>query len=356
MSILFLILLLSSFVLSTHIQIPAGDSSLIHDLYSHGFTIGRVTNTTWDVYTNNNSLDVLNTYTNYTLVREQRSLPNMLGYTNTVSLVNFCEHIEESYPRLAKKIIIGYSVQQKPLVGIILSSKKKTMTDMPKKKFLYFGNIHGDETVGRELLIRFITHMCEQYGVNSQITTILDKYEIHIIPSVNPDGFERGIRTNIRGYDLNRNYHDRFYGQISRMQPETLAVTNWCRQHRFSLGANLHGGSLVVNYPYDGNAQHRSGVYTPTKDDALFKRIAKSYSMYNREMKNSVQFKEGITNGSFWYILYGGFQDWIYTEMNVKTVTIEVSKIKHPHGYQLPLYWEKNREALINYIFSLELV
>ena len=41
-------------------------------------------------------------------------------------------------------------------------------------------------------------------------TTLLRRTRVHLVPSLNPDGHAVGSVTNAQGYDLNRNFHDRF--------------------------------------------------------------------------------------------------------------------------------------------------
>jgi len=214
----------------------------------------------------------------------------------------------------------------------------------------WVGNMHGDETVGREMLIRFIEDVVTRAGAGDQdVLKMLDEIDMWVLPSMNPDGFERGTRGNARGRDLNRNFPDRFNWNYGKPQPEMLAIKSWSLGQHFVMSANLHGGDLVANYPYDGNIQRRSGLYTACPDDKVFRQMALTYSKAHSKMKLSREFPQGITNGAHWYILYGGMQDWNYLNTDDLEITIELSFTKYPPASALPGYWNDNRNALYAY-------
>lgn len=66
----------------------------------------------------------------------------------------------------------------------------------------------------------------------------------------------------------------------SQVEPETRAVIQWIRSLNFVLSANLHGGAVVANYPYDKSLDHRfRGPHrtsnSPTPDDQLFQTVCR---------------------------------------------------------------------------------
>lgn len=87
----------------------------------------------------------------------------------------------------------------------------------------------------------------------------------------------------------------------------------------FVLSANLHGGDLVANYPYDASRSGAMTEYTKSPDDQTFRHLALAYSTHHKEMASAMRKgcgyggynfgrQGGITNGAAWYSVQGGIK------------------------------------------------
>lgn len=205
------------------------------------------------------------------------------------------EAIAANYPNITNLYSIGKSVQNRDLwVLEITKHPGKHTPGIPE--FKYIANMHGNEVVGRELLLLLAKYLCENYQSTTRITQLIDTTRIHLMPSMNPDGYEMSLmndkrqmkgRENANDVDLNRNFPDQ-YG-ISKLnekaEPETEAIMKWSKEIPFVLSANIHGGALVANYPFDdtkadfeGNGPHRTTVFNPSSENEVFEYLAKTYA------------------------------------------------------------------------------
>ncbi|CAG9836902.1 unnamed protein product [Diabrotica balteata] len=289
-------------------------------------------------------------------------------YHNYEKMTSFLRQTTARYPELTALYSIGKSVQGRDLwVMVVSASPYEHMIGKPDVK--YIANMHGNEAVSRELMLQLIHYLVTNYSSDSYIRWLLDNTRIHIMPSMNPDGFEVSKegncdgsqgRYNARGFDLNRNFPDYFKQNNKRTQPETEAVKEWISKIQFVLSGSLHGGALVASYPFDSTPNSLFQSFsTPslTPDDDVFKHLAISYATNHGKMSRGVScktsrtaFRRGITNGAEWYPLTGGMQDYNYVWYGCMEVTLEVSCCKYPPAHELPKYWEDNKQALIKFL------
>src|SRR5690606_35161532 len=110
--------------------------------------------------------------------------------------------------------IIGESVQGRPIRLLRMGNPPPPPDARPL--VLLVGMQHGLEPAGREAILN--TAQMLSTTNDAGLLSLLSTYGVHMIPSVNPDGYVAGTRENANGQDLNRDW-------ISLTQPETRAVS-----------------------------------------------------------------------------------------------------------------------------------
>ena len=129
------------------------------------------------------------------ILKHCKLIPNLyhfrlsFDYHNYTSMTTFLRHVSTIYSNLTALYSIGQSVQGRELwVMVVSSSPYEHMIGKPNVK--YVANMHGNEAVGRELMLHLILHLVQNYNSDYYIRWLLDNTRIHIMPSMNPDGFE----------------------------------------------------------------------------------------------------------------------------------------------------------------------
>jgi len=252
-----------------------------------------------------------------------------------------------TYPDLCNLDTIGTSIYGKLVLALKISDNATVNEEEPE--VFYTSTMHGDETGGFVLMLRFADYLLSNYTSNIRVRELVDNLEIWINPLANPDGtYNNGdiitspTRYNANGYDLNRNFPP-----VTNNQKETLDMIKFMREHKFVISANFHSGAEVVNYPWD---RWLSKYHA---DDAWFNSISRAYAdtVHIYSDASYMDFLDnGVTRGALWYVIYGGRQDFVTYELQGRELTIELDDQYVTPAAQLPLLWMYNWKSLLGYL------
>ncbi|XP_041602121.1 inactive carboxypeptidase-like protein X2 isoform X1 [Vulpes lagopus] len=304
--------------------------------------------------------------------------------------------VNEMCPNITRIYNIGKSHQGLKLYAVEISDHPGEH-EVGEPEFHYIAGAHGNEVLGRELMLLLMQFLCQEYlAGNARIVRLVEETRIHILPSLNPDGYEKAYeggselggwslgRWTHDGIDINNNFPDLntllweaedrqniprkvpnhyiaipewFLSENATVAVETRAVIAWMEKIPFVLGGNLQGGELVVAYPYDMvRSMWKTQEHSPTPDDHVFRWLAYSYASTHRLMTDArrrvchtedFQKEDGTVNGASWHTVAGSLNDFSYLHTNCFELSIYVGCDKYPHESELPEEWENNRESLI---------
>lgn len=249
--------------------------------------------------------------------------------------------INEECPNITRIYNIGKSMQGLKIYAMEISDNPGEH-ETGEPEFRYTAGLHGNEALGRELLLLLMQFLCKEYNDdNPRVRRLVDRVRIHLVPSLNPDAYELAFEMGSEmgnwalghwteeGYDIFQNFPDlssilwgaEDRGWVPRIVPnhhipipenflngsvamETKAIISWMERNPFVLGANLQGGEKMVVYPFDmqrppisltdnrrwrANAEmneetwariqrQNQGALRETPDDAMFRWLAMSYA------------------------------------------------------------------------------
>lgn len=322
---------------------------------------------------------------------------NQLEYTKSIvntyhdheQLYGYLLQLNKAYPAVTRLYDIGFSEERRKLWVFEISEFPGEHRPL-KPEFRYIANMHGNEVVGRELLLHLARLILENYSAaeimpnkptgQSFIKKLVRNTRIHLMPTMNPDGFVRSAvgcmyempsrrgRLNANNVDLNRNFPSDVIGTKldAGVQPETRAVMEWSKQVPFVLSANLHGGAVVAVIPWDSSLNTSTLNKADERkcpDHDTYMELARAYSKSHWTMSDGnicydkcaeyhpeVFPNDGVTTGSGWYQFYGSMQDWMYTNTNDYHTTLELGCNQYPPAESLIQYWDMNKVALLNYM------
>lgn len=198
--------------------------------------------------------------------------------------------VNEECPTITRTYSLGKSSRGLKIYAMEISDNPGEH-ELGEPEFRYTAGIHGNEVLGRELLLLLMQYLCREYrDGNPRVRSLVQDTRIHLVPSLNPDGYEvaaqmgsefgnwaLGLWTE-EGFDIFEDFPDlnsvlwgaeerkwvpyrvpnnnlpipeRYLSPDATVSTEVRAIIAWMEKNPFVLGANLNGGERLVSYPYD---------------------------------------------------------------------------------------------------------
>ena len=250
------------------------------------------------------------------------------------------------YPNIiSERIIIGQSVEGRDIWAFKVSDNPNLNENEPK--VLYTALTHAREPVGMMNLFFFVQRLAETYGVDSELSYLVDNREMWFVPVVNPDGYvfneeiepngggmhrKNRLETNCgdgteKGVDINRNFGfdwglddvgsvsnpcgSTYRGEIQFSEPETQAVRDLLNNHNFNNVLHYHTFSNLYIHSFGNGSLPDEPELTKITD------IGYEMARYNG-------YTVGNGLATVGYSVNGDAVDWTYGEKNMISFTPEV--------------------------------
>ncbi len=262
------------------------------------------------------------------------------AYHTYSEIVALADSLVTAFPNICEKHLFGTSVQGRELGALKISDN--VSTDENEAEVFFDGGIHGDEIGAAENCIRFARDLCREYGIDPEITDLVDNREIWIYYMVNPDGRVADERYNANGVDLNR---DSGYmwdgwggssGAFSQLESKALRDCHYNRQ--FVVHTTYHSGTEYISCPWS----YRSDQ---CPDLSHILQLAGEYSSSSGYA--NMEYGQGNTG---MYAINGSTKDTNYGMMGAISWSMEISYDKDPPASQIMMFYNYNKPAMLSMI------
>ncbi len=300
-----------------------------YDLDRQGFTVEWAREDKAMFYVNAEQEELLG-YLGYFPLRAEMNEP-LIPYPTLTEIYNSIDSVLIANPDICRGVIVGTSVQGRPIRAVVVSDNPITEEIEPELRI--HGGIHGCEPASSTTTLHYLEVLTDEYLTSPMCEYIVNNTETWIIPVLNPDGYVANSRYNANGVDLNRNLsymwvHLATHGPYPFSEPETAALRDitmqsWPAQENFinpfTAGLSLHTGANCFNSPWN---------YTlnPLPEDVDLMFI--QGDNYANGPGIVAFFGSGgflvYVPGSSWYPIRGDVNDWSYGECGTIDHTIEV--------------------------------
>lgn len=256
------------------------------------------------------------------------------------------EALARAHPALCALETLGSSTEERPIRALVLRGGGAGDVGGARVRpaLLVTAHIHAVEYIGAYVARAVARRLAEGYGVDREVTELLDAAEIWVVPLLNPDGARRVWRRNgisglgqarftANGVDPNRNFPfvplegrgawnsgrnrpgSAYYrGPHPLSEPECLAIARLCREKRFCAAINFHSFGGVVYMPAIEGAA--------SADDRARRAFAVFQGLFQSHQKH-VRYRPIPERSA---AIVGQLDAFLFSAFGTPSVTIEVSR------------------------------
>ncbi len=213
--------------------------------------------------------------------------------------------------------------------------------DEPEPCIVYDARHHAREPVTTEIVLAVARHLCENYGIDPDITDLIDSSEIWCVTMVNPDGHqwvedvdvwwrktlwdynENHVVNSSEGIDPNRNYDwhwnggywsdETYGGPYAWSAIEVASMRDLHNQQRPAINPTYHSYGEVVLYPFG---------YGVNPEPAVTEIATQFAGLVGYATQQSTT-------------AYGSSKDWVYGSIGGVSFTVETATTFIPSGAQM---------------------
>ena len=294
------------------------------------------------------------------------------GYHSYTEIAAETAAVAAAHPDIAERFSIGKTYQGRDIWAMKISDN--VATDEAEPEVLFDGNIHADEHMGAEMVLKIMHWLVDGYGTDPRITNIVNTREIWLVFVVNPDGAEYDISggkfhfwrknrqptpgTGYIGTDLNRNFGYRwglegntsknpaaitYRGPAAFTAPEDRAMRDFFAsrvvggRQQIRTAITFHESGRLVMWPY-------GYTYTNVPSDMTVADHAALMTI-GRHMAASNGYKP--EQASDLYLSSGTSRDYLYGTYRTFSFTFEMSVKDYPDDSMIAAETGRNKEAVL---------
>ncbi|KAI8871903.1 Zn-dependent exopeptidase, partial [Ramicandelaber brevisporus] len=197
--------------------------------------------------------------------------------------------------------------------------------------------LHAREWIAGATCAYIADTLVSSYKTNPQVTALLDRIRILMVPVANPDGLhytftmDRMLRKNLHGVDLNRNWpfmwgqigsssnpsDEIYHGPSAASEPETQSILRLLSSQKKIIGSiDFHSYGQDILRPFGHTT-------VPPPDEARLAAVSERMSSAIRKVRGT--YYRTAPSGSGLYMTSGTFDDYVYATYKAYSLTIELS-------------------------------